>query len=61
MVDNITYHPFRLLVFGADLRDAIAQYLGTTDPSSVKTAIASLEDRVASLEGKLTGLGRLVG
>jgi RHH-type rel operon transcriptional repressor/antitoxin RelB len=43
------------------VRDAIAQYLGKTDPNSVKGAIASLEDRVASLERKLAGLGRLVG
>ena len=39
---------------------AIAQYLGKTDPSSVKGAIASIEDRVTSLERKLAGLGRLV-
>ncbi|MUL39443.1 hypothetical protein [Gloeocapsopsis dulcis] len=43
------------------VREAIAQYLGQTDPSSVKGAIASLEDRVASLERKFAGLGRLVG
>ncbi len=43
------------------VRDAIAQYLGQTDPNSVKGAIASLEDRVTSLERKLAGLGRLVG
>lgn len=43
------------------VRDAIAQYLGQTDPSSVKGAIASLEDRVNNLERKLVGLGRLVG
>ena len=43
------------------VREAIAQYLGRTDPSSVKGAIASLEDRVATLERKLAGLGRLVG
>lgn len=42
-------------------REALAQYLGRTDPSSVKGAISSLEDRVASLERKLAGLGRLVG
>jgi RHH-type rel operon transcriptional repressor/antitoxin RelB len=36
------------------VREALAQYLGRTDPSSVKDAISSLEDRVASL-------GRLVG
>lgn len=41
--------------------EAIAQYLGRTDPSSVKGVIASLEDRVASLQRKLAGLGRLVG
>lgn len=43
------------------VRDAIAQYLGKTEVSSVKGAIADLQDRVASLEGKLAGLGRLVG
>lgn len=43
------------------VREAITQYLGRTDPSSVKGMIASLEDRVASLERKLAGLGRLVG
>jgi len=37
------------------------QHLGKTDPTAVKGAIASLEDRVASLEGKLAGLGQLVG
>ena len=42
------------------VRDAIAQYLGKTDPSSVKGAIVSIEDRVTSLERKLAGLGRLV-
>lgn len=42
------------------VREALAEYLGKTDPSAVKGAIASLEDRVASLERKLTGLGRLV-
>ena len=43
------------------VRDAIAQYLGKTDPTAVKGAIADLQERVASLEGKLAGLGRLVG
>jgi RHH-type rel operon transcriptional repressor/antitoxin RelB len=43
------------------VRDAIAQYLGQTDPNSVKGALADLQDRVANLEGKLAGLGRLVG
>lgn len=43
------------------VREALAQYLGQTDPLAVKGAIASLEDRVANLERKLTGLGRLVG
>ena len=42
------------------VREALAQYLGKTDPSSVKGAIASIEDRVTSLERKLAGLGRLV-
>jgi predicted transcriptional regulator with HTH domain len=40
---------------------AIAQYLGKTDPSSVKGAIASLQNRVTSFERKLAGWGRLVG
>ena len=43
------------------VRDAIAQYLGKTDPTAVKGAISNLEDRVANLEQKLAGLGRLVG
>ena len=43
------------------VREAIAQYLGKTDPTAVKGAIASLEDRVTSLERRLAGLGRLVG
>ena len=42
------------------VREALGEYLGKTDPASVKGAIASLEDRVATLERKLTGLGRLV-
>jgi len=43
------------------VREAIAQYLGKTDKSSVKGAIADLQDRVVNLERKLAGLGRLVG
>ena len=43
------------------VRDAIAQYLGKTDPSSVKGAISDLQDRVANVERKLISLGRLVG
>ncbi len=42
-------------------KGANAQYLGRTDPSSVKGAIADLQDRVASFRSKLAGLGRLVG
>ncbi|KAB8316108.1 hypothetical protein SD81_028410 [Tolypothrix campylonemoides VB511288] len=45
----------------AVIREALAQYLGRVDPNAVKGAIASLESRVALLEGKLAGLGRLVG
>ena len=43
------------------VRDAIAHYVGKTDPSSVKGAIADLQDRVANVERKLISLGRLVG
>jgi RHH-type rel operon transcriptional repressor/antitoxin RelB len=43
------------------VRSAIAQYLGKTDPSAVKGALASLEERVSVLERKLAGLGQLVG
>ena len=43
------------------VREALAQYLGRTDPSSVKGAISSLEERVSVLERKLAGLGQLVG
>ncbi len=41
------------------VREALAQYLGETYPTSVKGALASLEDRVATVERKLKGLGRL--
>lgn len=43
------------------VREALAQYLGQTDPFAVKGALADLEDRVTNLERKLVGLGRLVG
>lgn len=43
------------------VREALGQYLGVSDPNAVKGAIASLESRVAVLENKLAGLGRLVG
>ncbi len=43
------------------VREALAQYLGKTDSSSVKGAIADLQDRVANVERKLISLGRLVG
>ena len=42
------------------VRKALGQYLGKTDLGSIKGAIASLEDRVADLERKLAGMGRLV-
>lgn len=43
------------------VREALAQYLGKTDPGNVKGAISSLEERVSVLERKLAGLGQLVG
>ena len=43
------------------IRSALGQYLGRTDPGSIKGDFANLEDRVADLERKLAGLGRLVG
>lgn len=43
------------------VRDAIAQYLGQTDPNSVKGAISDLQERVTNVERKLASLGRLVG
>lgn len=43
------------------VREALGQYLGKNDPGSIKGAIASLEDRVADLDRKLAGNGRLVG
>lgn len=43
------------------VREALAQYLGKTDLAAVKGAIADLQDRVADLKRKLTGLGQLVG
>ncbi len=35
------------------VREAIAQYLGETDPTSVKSTITLFEDKVANLERKL--------
>ena len=43
------------------IREALAQYLGKTNPAAVKGTIALLEDRLANLERKLASLGRLVG
>ena len=43
------------------VREAIAQYLGKTDTSSVKGALADLQERVASVERKLSSFGRLAG
>lgn len=40
------------------IREAIAAYLGETGSGSVKRVIASLEDRVTSLERRLAELGR---
>ncbi|PSB27948.1 hypothetical protein [Chlorogloea sp. CCALA 695] len=40
------------------VREALAQYLGKTDPKAVKGAIADLQERVINLERKL---GRLAG
>lgn len=42
------------------VREALAQYLGQTDPGSVKGAIANLQERLATVERKLAGLGRTV-
>lgn len=42
------------------VREALGQYLGQTDPAAVKGAISDLQNRVANLERKLAGLGRLV-
>ena len=39
------------------VRDALAQYLGKTDPTAVKGAISNLQERVAILERKLAGQG----
>ena len=43
------------------VREANAQYLGQTDPNSVKGAIVDLQERMTSVERKLTALGRLNG
>lgn len=43
------------------VREALAQYLGQTDPAAVKGAIADLQSRLATVERKLAGLGRLAG
>ncbi len=41
------------------VREAIAQYSGKTDPSSVKGALAELQSRLATVERKLARLGQL--
>lgn len=41
------------------VREVFAQYLGRTDPSSVKGAIRDLQDRVANLERKLAISGAI--
>lgn len=38
------------------VREAIAQYLGKTDPNSVKSALQDLQERVANVERKLARL-----
>lgn len=43
------------------VREAIAQYFGRTALGSVKGASTDLQERVETLERKLSGLGRLVG
>lgn len=43
------------------VREALAQYLGQTDPMVVQGALADLQERVASLERQMAELGRLVG
>jgi len=39
------------------VREALAQYLGKTDPAKVKGAIADHEQRIAALERKWARLG----
>lgn len=41
------------------VREAVAQYLGRTDPRAVKGALADHEERIAKLESKLASFGRL--
>ena len=43
------------------VREAIAQYLGKTDPVAVKGRLDALEDRVTELERKQAKLRQLVG
>jgi len=43
------------------VREAIGQYLGEVDTAAVKGAIADLQERLAKVEAKLVGFGRLVG
>lgn len=43
------------------VREALGEYLGRTDPGSIKGDFASKEDRVTSLERKEVGLPLLVG
>ena len=43
------------------VREAIAKYLGETDPAAIKGILEQHEARLAEVERKLGALGRLIG
>ncbi len=43
------------------VREAIAAYLGKTDPKAIRSVLVDHENRLANVESKLSSLGRLIG
>ena len=43
------------------VREAIAKYLGETDPAAIKSILEQHEARLAEVERKLGALGKLIG
>ncbi len=42
------------------VREAIAQYLGETDPSTITRTIEDMQQRLAAVERKLAGFGKFI-
>lgn len=42
------------------VREAIAQYLGETDPTTITRTLEDMQQRLAVVERKLAGFGKLI-